>query len=173
MTGIKVGDRVRFKPNGAEVTVVDISPNGLFFLYKKNSKNWIDIDDVEPVRTKLIPFQASKWTPEMQVVTDSGSPVRILCVNAGCWGHPVLGLVNNEKVQHWTGDGKERNEARGPFGNLWFAVEAKTKTLYGYWNQTKGSSTVYEFESERDEVVEYHEKENIFTLIKFQTEIEL
>ena len=174
MTKIKIGDRVRLKHIGAEVTVVAL-PAGGWFQSVKNGP-FINLEDVERVRTKLIPFQADKWTPEMQVVTRKElKHVRILCVDADNEHYPVVGLIENRVRETWTINGGIDSDTLEYDNDLMVLVETKTKTktLYGYWNDTRKQDYAYESESTRDLRFEEYSNQDTDIRIKFQTEIEL
>ena len=174
MTEIKVGDRVRNVETQEEVTVALAG----YFLCEKDQiwRNPQGYELIKPLRTKLIPFQADKWTPEQKVVTcNELKHVRILCVDAESEHYPVVGLIENKIQQNFTRDGFLYTDSRTDSYNLMVVVETKTKTktLYGYWNDTRKQDYAYESESTRDLRFEEYSNQDTDIRIKFQTEIEL
>ena len=176
MTEIKVGDRVRNVETKEEVMVKNIENTGVLF-QPVESVTWrglMGYKPVPPAKTKLIPFQADKWTPEQKVVTRTKhNPVRILCVDADDDDFPVIGLVENFLLESWTNGGSMSTDTREYDNDLMVVVETSTKTLYGFWNDKENYGTVYESQQARDGVAEYHKNKNTDNHVKFQTEIEL
>lgn len=172
----KTGDRVRFLWSGLEAVILRIDEKDSSFQVVVRGV-WYKFDLVEPaepVRTKLIPFQASQWTPAQKVVTRKELlSVRILCVDANEFRYPVIGLIKNKQLGNWTNMGNVTPDTSEYDEDLMVVVEPKTKTLYGFWNEMENCGFVYTDEIERSDMFEYQEKEYDHTLIKFQTEIEL
>ena len=158
MKKIKIGDRMRNVETQEEVTVARAGN----FLCAEHGI-WRNPQGYELIRTKLIPFQSEKWTPEMTVVDLNDKSVRVLCVDGPNNERPIIGIDYKCLVWHYKTD------------ELRFIVilKTKTKTLYGYWNEMENCGFVYTDEIKRNDMFEYQEKEYDHTLIKFQTEIEL
>ena len=98
----------------------------------------------------------------MQVVDETGNPMRVLCVDDPDARFPIVGIWSHEgtaAVVSTTAD------------QLCFVVEPKTKTLYGFWNDTRKESRTYESEIQRNKEFDFYNDKNM--RIKFQTEIEL
>ena len=176
MTKIKVGDRVRFLLSGLEAVIlrIDEKDNSFQVIVRGVWYKFNLVELAEPVQTKLIPFQADKWTPEQKVVTRTKLlPVRILCVDADDDYFPVVGLIENSVRGGWTNRGFFRLDEIDDHNDLMVVVEPKTKTLYGYWVLGfKGH--IFGSKKERDECFDFFAaKDGDHIRIKFQTEIEL
>ena len=94
-------------------------------------------------KTRTTPFDPARWTPDMQVEYQDGTPVRVLCVDGPIPDFPIVGIFHHETSTYTDCARADQLRFVEPVTTVWISYYGDSCNAYEYASKNEADEDIY------------------------------